>query len=66
MKSKGFITAKRIKTVFYEIKFSNEKQKIVREYSVRKRAVIAFLGVPFKLTKEIFVPAENADLEFDL
>ncbi len=66
MVSKGFITAKRIKTVFYEIKFSNEKQKIVREYSVRKRAVLTFLGVPFKLTKEIFVPAVNADLEFDL
>ena len=66
MRSRGFITAKRMKTVFYEVKYSFEKKQIIREYHVRKRAVLTFLGVPFKLTKEIFVPAQNADLEFEL
>lgn len=64
--AKAFIAAKRLKTIFYEVKFSMEKREIVREYSVRKRAVVTFLGVPFKLTKEIYVPAQNADLEFEI
>lgn len=58
-----FITAKRIKQVYYEVKYSFETQSPYRIYMVKKMACLCFIGVPYRVISEIYVPHHPLDLE---
>jgi hypothetical protein len=60
-----FFGAKRLSQVYFEIKYSLEKQVAYREYFTRKISCITFLGIPVKVISSIYVPSHTDDLGFE-
>lgn len=58
-----FFTARRIKRVYYTIKYSFDKNQYYRELFVKKMACLCFIGFPYKTVSEITVPIHPKDLE---
>lgn len=56
------LSVRKIKTLYFKLSYSFEKNNYVREFSIGKRAFIAFLGIPIYSTKLIFVPANDRDM----
>lgn len=62
MRSLKFFHAKRIVRLYYEMKYNNEK-KFYKEYFTKKMACLCFIGIPYKVVSEIYVPTYDKDIE---
>ena len=56
------LSVRKIKTLYFKLTYSFEKNNYVREFSIGKRAFVTFLGIPIYPTKLIFVSPNNNDL----
>lgn len=57
-----FLSVRKLKALYFTISISLETMKYKREFSIRKRSFVSFLGIPLYLTKEIYVQPSNYDL----
>lgn len=44
------------------MKYNNEK-KFYKEYFTKKMACLCFIGIPYKVVSEIYVPTYDKDIE---
>lgn len=57
------ITAKKITRVYYQMNYSLDNNTTYREHITKKMACLCFIGIPFKIVSEIYVPSHIKDLE---